>query len=134
MKLNFHFLIAVVALTTFNARAQNRFVESALNVAFLVPGNEGCRINTKPCAVINKATNRTITVKVEESFVVNNTISKKIIVVDKLAPGEKRFVGCAGVPKDTPNDEDAGYKILLAYYDEPDSTGLKNHSMSNSQD
>ena len=125
MKKKIYFLIAFIALSI-NAIAQKHLVENAIKEAALVPatGDYTCRINTKPCAVINKDKARTITVKVEESFLVNSALYKKIIVLDKIAPGEKRYVGCAGVPKDVQNQESTGYKILIAYYDQSDGTGV----------
>ena len=127
MKVRFYFLVVVMALSITNAVAQKRVVENAIKVAALVPatGGGGCKINTRSCAILNKAPDRTITVRIEESFVVNNTLSKKVVVMDKLAPGEKRYVGCAGSVTDGLNKESTGYKILLAYYDDPDPVGTK---------
>lgn len=125
MKLKFHFFIAAMALCI-NADAQG-FVEDASKMAALVPGlnSDVCKLTTKPCAVTNKATDRTITAKIEESFIVNNELHQKIIVIEKLAPGEKRFIGCSGTIKDALSEKSTGYKILLAYYDAPDSVRVR---------
>ena len=121
MNLKFYFFVVIMAFVVTNAGAQKRVVENAVKVAALVPPSTGtgCKLNTRPCALLNKDHGRTITVRIEESFVVNNTLSKKVIVMDKIAPGEKRYVGCAGSVTDGQNKESTGYKILLAYYDDP---------------
>ncbi len=126
MKLKLYFLIAIIALCNMNANAQN-FVEDATKLAALVPGlaSDACKLTTKPCVVTSKATDRTITVKIEETFIVNNELHKKTMVFEKLAPGEKRFIGCAGTIKDAQYEKSTGYKILLAYYDAPDSVGVR---------
>ncbi len=126
MKLRLIFLIAVITLSAVNVLAQKR-VENAIKATAIIPsvGNEPCKLNTKPCAVINKATDRPITVRVEESIIVNNSFYKKTIELSKIAPGESRYIGCAGSTKDGQYDKSVGYKILLAYYEEPDSVNVR---------
>ena len=117
-----------MALCASHAGAQKRVVENAIKAAALVPPSTtgaGCKINTRPCAILNKDHSRTITVRIEESFAVNNTLSKRVIVMDKVAPGEKRYVGCAGSVTDGQNKESTGYKILLAYYDDPAPSSIQ---------
>ena len=127
MKLNYYFLIPALVLNTMHADAQIHVAPNAIRVAALVPatGSTGCMIDTKPCAVTNKGTDRTITVKVEESFLANNSIHKKVIQLDRVAPNENRYIGCAGCTKDGPDEKCLGYKIILAYYDEPDSVRVR---------
>lgn len=123
MKTFFYFLIAIIGLSI-NTNAQKRVVEDAMKVAVIVPaiGYSGCTTDTKPCAVTNKATNRSITVKVEEWFLVNKKLYSKTMVLDKITPGEIRYLGCVGHTEEGLEDKSIGYKILLAYY-EPDNKG-----------
>ena len=127
MKLKFYLPIAVIALGTLNASAQKRVVENAMKVATLVPavGTTGCKMDTKPCAITNKASDRTITVRVEASFLINNEVRKKTVTLDRIAPSENRYIGCAGCANDGLYNTCTGYKIVLAYYDEPDSVRVR---------
>ena len=119
MKQSFYFVIAII-LFSINASAQT-FVDDATKMAKLVPAINvsPCKPNTKPCALTNKAADRSITVKVEETFIVDNQLHKKIIVLEKVAPGENRYIGCAGTTRDELHELSTGYKVLNAHYDEP---------------
>ncbi len=128
MKLKIYFLTMVIALNAIIVQAQQvHMMENAIKVATLVPGigENGCKMTTKPCAITNKSPDRTITVKVEESFLINNVIRKKIVVLDKVAPSENRYIGCAGCSKDDLSEKCTGYKIVLAYYEQPDSIRVR---------
>jgi len=122
-------LIIVILLNAMIAHGQQVVMkENAIKVAALVPGNgeNGCaKMSTRPCAVTNKSPDRTITVKVEESFLINNTLIKKQLVLDKVAPNENRYIGCAGCSKDDISEKCTGYKIVLAYYEQPDSVRVR---------
>lgn len=127
MKLKLYFSIVLVVFIAINANAQQKRVQNAIRVAAIVPsaGGGGCMINTLPYAVTNKANDRTITVKVEESFVFNNQLHKKVVTFDRVAPNENRYIGCAGETKTADTYKAIGYKILVAYYDEPDSVRVR---------
>ena len=120
MKQSFLFLVTIILFSISNAGAQT-FIDDATKMAKLVPAINAtpCKPNTKPCALTNKATDRSITVKVEETFIVDKQLHKKIIVLEKVAPGENRYIGCAGTTKDELHELSTGYKILIAHYDEP---------------
>ena len=49
---------------------------------------------------------------------VNNFLQKRIKVVEKIGPKEQKFVGYAGCEANPIYEKCAGYKILLAYYDD----------------
>ena len=129
MKLKLYFPIVVIVLSTINVNvyAQKRVVENAIKVATLVPavGVTSCKMDTKPCAVTNKAADRTITVRVEASYLFNNEVRKKTVTLDRIAPSENRYIGCAGCANDGAYGTCTGYKIVLAYYDEPDSVRVR---------
>ena len=111
-----------------HAQQQVVMKENAIRVAALCPGageNSCAKLNTRPCAVTNKSSDRNITVKVEESFLINNTFVKKILVLDNILPNENRYIGCAGCTKDDLSDKCVGYKIVMAYYEQPDSVKVR---------
>ena len=114
------YIIAIATVFCTSASAQT-FVEDAIKMAALVPAannDGGCKLTTKPCAITNKAPERAITVKIEETIIINDEMHKRVMVMERIAPGEKRFIGCAGTTRDDQKVKSAGYKILLAYYDE----------------
>ena len=118
MKLKLIFL-AITLISVTNTFAQTAFVESAMKDVKLVPASGVEAIDDqKPCAVANKSSSRTITVKVEESKMVNHKLEKKIIVIGKLRPNEEKFIGYAGCDASIDNSVCTGYRIALAYYDE----------------
>jgi hypothetical protein len=75
--------------------------------------------------VTNKSPDRKITVKVEESFLINNILSKNVLVLDKIGPNESRYIGCAGCSKDSLDAKCTGFKILMAYYEQADSVRVR---------
>ena len=77
-----------------------------------------CDKNTRPCAVLNKSTTRTITVKVEETFVFGNIISKKVLTFEKVNPQENKYIGCAGCIESPQGRKCIGYKIIDAWYND----------------
>ena len=129
MKFRTYSLTIIVLLGTLVGHAQQvAMKENAIKVAALVPGqgdNACARMSSRPCAVTNKSPDRTITVKVEESFLINNTLIKKQLVLDKVAPNENRYIGCAGCTKDDLSEKCTGYKIVMAYYEQPDSVRVR---------
>ena len=109
-----------------NVFAQKHVAENAIKVAALVPAQGVvCSPGTKSCAVTNKSTDRSITVKIEETFEVNKQFFKKTIMAEKVVPGENRYIGCAGCPANTAGNKCIGYKIVLAYFEEPDSVRVR---------
>ena len=129
MKFKTYPLIIVILLNAAITHAQQVVMkENAIKVAALVPaiGDNACtKMSTRPCAVTNKSPDRTITVKVEESVLINNTLVKKQLVLDKVAPSENRYIGCAGCTKDDMSEKCVGYKITMAYYEQPDSVRVR---------
>lgn len=111
------FALAFISAT--NAFAQNRVVENAIKDVALVPSKDAKMVdNQKPCDIFNKSATRTVTVRIEESSVVNNFLQKKVIV-QKIGPKEQKFVGYAGCDGNVLYEKCTGYKINIAYYEEP---------------
>ena len=113
-------LLAIITLFSANsAIAQKRIVENAAKVAALVPAKDAkVLVDRKACAITNKSADRTITVRIEESVMVNDYLQKRIKVIEKIGPKEQKFVGYAGCEANVLGEKCAGYKILLAYYDD----------------
>ena len=113
-------LLAIITLFSANsAIAQKRIVENAAKVAALVPAKDAkVLVDRKACAITNKSADRTITVRIEESVMVNDFLQKRIKVIEKIGPKEQKFVGYAGCEANVLGEKCAGYKILLAYYDD----------------
>ena len=68
--------------------------------------------------VMNKSSSRTVTVRIEETTLVNNYLQKKIIAIEKIGPKEQKFVGYAGCDASALYEKCTGYKIAIAYYEE----------------
>ena len=111
--------LAIAILGANTTFAQKRLVENAAKEAALVPAI-GAKVlaDRKACAITNKSGDRTITVRIEESVMVNDFLQKRIKVVEKIGPKEQKFVGYAGCDASPLGEKCAGYKILLAYYDD----------------
>ncbi len=117
-------LLAAAAIISANgAFAQKKIVENAAKVAVLVPA-KGAKVLTdqKACAITNKSSDRIITVRIEESVMVNDYLQKRIKVIEKIGPNEEKFVGYAGCEANVLGEKCKGYKILLAYYDDARSS------------
>ncbi len=117
------FILAITLISANCAFAQKRIVENAGKEAALVPAKDAKVLpDRRACAVTNKSTDRFITVRIEESVMVNNFLQKRIKVVEKIGPQEQKFVGYAGCEANPIYEKCAGYKILLAYYDDARSS------------
>ena len=113
------FILAISLFSASAATAQKRMVENATKEAALVPAiGAKVLVDRKACAITNKSADRTITVRVEESVMVNDFLQKRTRVFEKIAPKEQKFVGYAGCDASPLGEKCMGYKILLAYYDE----------------
>src|ERR1700739_45008 len=113
------FILAISLFSASAATAQQRIVENAAKEAALVPAI-GAKVlaDRKACAVTNKSADRTITVRVEESVMVNDFLQKRVRVFEKIGPKEQKFVGYAGCDANVLGEKCQGYKILLAYYED----------------
>ena len=118
MKLKYIFL-ALTFISVTNTFAQKRSVENATKDVALVPSKSmKAQDDQKPCDVYNKSACRTITVRIEESTLVNNFLQKKIIAIEKIGPKEQKFVGYAGCDANAIYEKCTGYKISVAYYED----------------
>ena len=125
-------LLAAAAIISANsAFAQKRIVENAAKMAALVP-DKGAKVLTdrKACAITNKSSDRIITVRIEESVMVNDYLQKRIKVIEKIGPNEQKFVGYAGCEANVLGEKCKGYKILLAYYDDARSSAPQMNAKS----
>jgi len=112
-------LLAFVFIGVTNTFAQKRMVENAMKDVALVPAKSAKALEDKKgCDVINKSSSRTITVRIEESTLVNNFLQKKIIAIEKIGPKEQKFVGYAGCDANVLYEKCTGYKIAIAYYED----------------
>ena len=116
-------ILAITIISANGAFAQKRIVENAGKEVALVPAI-GAKVlaDRKACAITNKSVDRTITVRIEESVMVNDYLQKRIKVIEKIGPKEQKFVGYAGCEANVLGEKCAGYKILLAYYDDARSS------------
>ena len=112
-------ILAITIISANGALAQKRIVENAGKEVALVPAI-GAKVlaDRKACAITNKSVDRTVTVRIEESVMVNDYLQKRIKVIEKIGPKEQKFVGYAGCEANVLGEKCAGYKILLAYYDD----------------
>jgi len=111
--------IALVFASITSAFAGNKIQEDATKDVKLVPAiRTDATQDQKPCAVANKSLTRTITVRIEESTIVNNFLEKKTITFEKIGPNEHKFLGFAGCDDKVLYNKCTGYKILVAYYDD----------------
>jgi len=113
------FILAIGLFSASAAFGQKKLVENAAKEAALVPAI-GAKVlpDRKACAVYNKSDSRAITVRVEESVMINDFLQKRTRVFEKVAPKEQKFVGYAGCDASPLGEKCMGYKIMLAYYDE----------------
>ena len=112
-------IAAITIISAPGAFAQKRIVENAGKEVALVPAKDAKVLtDRKACAISNKSVDRTITVRIEESVMVNDYLQKRIKVIEKIGPKEQKFVGDAGCEANVLGEKCAGYKILLAYYDD----------------
>ena len=118
-------ILSILAIMLFSATAtfaQLRTVENASKEASLVPAiGAKALADRKACAITNKSADRTITVRVEESVIVNDFLQKRTLVFEKIGPKDQKFVGYAGCDASPLGEKCMGYKILLAYYDDATS-------------
>ncbi len=112
-------LLAISLLSATVTFGQKKMVENAAKEAALVPAI-GAKIlpDRKACAITNKSDSRTITVRVEESVMINDFLQKRTRVFEKVGPKEQKFVGYAGCDASPLGEKCMGYKIMLAYYDD----------------
>ena len=118
MKRKLFSLLAVILLYVPAAFAQ-RIVENARREAMLVPARGVAALpDRKACAIANRSPDRTITVRVEESIMINDFVEKQIREVARIGPRDQKFIGYTGCETDALSQRCVGYKILVAYYDE----------------
>ena len=112
-------LLTLAIISVSSAFAQKRIVENAIKDVALVPAKSVKAIDDqKACDVFNKSSSRTITVRIEETILVNNFLQKKVIAIEKIGPKEQKFVGYAGCEANVLYEKCTGYKIAIAYYEE----------------
>ena len=112
-------LILAISLLSAPAFAQKKIVENAAKEAALVPAIGAKALpDQKACAITNKSATRTITVRIEESVMVNDFLQKRTMVIANIGPKEQKFVGYAGCDANVLGEKCKGYKILLAYYED----------------
>jgi hypothetical protein len=110
------FTVVIVSVT--NTNAQNTTSENPFKDVQLTASKDYKPIDDqKPCDLLNKSAYKTITVKIEQSILMDNYLEKKMIVVEKLGPNERRFVGYAGCDQSAMHQKCMGYKIAFAYYE-----------------
>ena len=129
MKTKLFSLIFILILSVKGVYGQDNSANNApkdvtLGAAY---GVASCDPQMKPCAIINKSTTQTITAHVEASYIISGQLVKKMLVLDKLVPGENRYVGCAGCTTAGPKADKkcTGYKIMSAIYEAPDSVRVR---------
>lgn len=108
----------MILVCTSGAFAQ-RLVENARREAMLVPA-KGIQTlpDRKACAIANRSPDRTISVRVEESIMINDFVEKHVKEISKIGPKEQKFIGYTGCETDALSQRCVGYKIVVAYYDE----------------
>ena len=111
-------LLCLVLVCNANTFAQTNTVENPIKDVQLTASKDYQPIeDQKPVDVVNRSASKTITVKIEQSILMNNYLEKKMVVLEKLAPNERRFLGYAGCDESAMHQKCVGYKVTLAYYE-----------------
>ena len=119
MRTNLIFLLVTLLFCAQGSFAQKMIVENAHREAVLVPAvGQPVEPDRKACAVMNRSTDRVITVRIEESIMINDFVETKVVAIEKIAPRERRFIGYSGCETDALSRRCVGYKILVSYYDD----------------
>lgn len=85
--------------------------------AKFVAGTKHCNKDWQAVDIMNNSGSRFLTVTVEESSSLNSTPwPKKTMVFHRLAPKEKRELGCKGCGNITTGRLCVSYKVLAAVY------------------
>ena len=110
--------------------AQKMVVENAWREAGLVAATGVAeQPGKRACAVFNRSVDRVITVRIEESVMINDHLEKRVRAIEKIGPRDRKFVGYAGCDADVLGERCIGFRILVAYYD--DASRMKTtHSTS----
>lgn len=82
----------------------------------IVEGKGSCANNLNPKSVVNRSTTRVAKVGIEVQVVFRGNMSKKIIIVDNLAPNENRAIGCDGCIENPTGQSCTTYKIVAAMF------------------
>jgi len=120
MKRSFIFLVTsfLISATT-SASAQVLHVEDAYkDVALIRASGVTCEMDTRSNAITNKNSCRTITVRIEETSVIDSVQQKRTVVFSHIKPKETRFIGCSGCMNSLLGSRCMEYKLLIAYYDD----------------
>ena len=119
MKAKLTLLLVTLLFCAHGSFAQKMIVENARREAVLVPAvGQPAQPDRKACAVMNRSTDRVITVRIEESVMINDFVETKIVAIEKIAPRERRFIGYSGCETDALSRRCVGYKIIVSYYDD----------------
>ena len=99
--------------------AQKMVVENAWREASLVAATGVAeQPGKRACAVLNRSVDRIITVRIEESVMINDHLEKRVRAIEKIGPRDRKFVGYAGCEADVLGERCMGFRILVAYYDD----------------
>ena len=130
MKKRIYLLFAVIFISIQPTFAQKMIVENAWSEAGLVAATGVAeQPGKRACAVFNRSADRIITVRIEESVMINDHLEKRVRAIEKIGPRDRKFVGYAGCDADVLGERCIGFRILVAYYD--DASRMKTtHSTS----
>ncbi len=74
--------------------AQKMVVENAWSEAGMVAATGVAeQPGKRACAVFNRSADRIITVRIEESVMINDHLEKRVRAIEKIGPRDRKFVG-----------------------------------------
>lgn len=85
------------------------------DVAIVVATGD-CANGMKPMGITNKNATRPLMAKVDVIVTFSGRMSKKSVLIDNLAAGEVRYIGCAGCVDNQTGKTCTTYKIIAAAY------------------
>ncbi len=82
----------------------------------IIAATGDCANGMKAMGITNKNANRPLMAKVDVIVTFSGRMSKKSVLIDNLAAGEVRYIGCAGCVDNLTGKTCTTYKIIAAAY------------------
>lgn len=82
----------------------------------IVDAKGDCANGMKSLGITNRSTDRSLMARVDVIMTFGGRMSKKSVLIDNLAAGETRFVGCGGCVDNQTGKTCTTYKIMAAQY------------------
>ncbi|MBE2288708.1 MAG: hypothetical protein IAE95_04085, partial [Chitinophagaceae bacterium] len=82
----------------------------------IVDAKGDCANGMKSSGITNRSADRSLMARVDVIMTFGGRMSKKSVLIDNLAAGETRFVGCGGCVDNQTGKTCTTYKIIAAQY------------------